>query len=235
MKLKTMKILKSAVIGGAISLFVLAPAAEAAPVVPWKSVTTVGKASGGFVLSDGGSDKGLFGDPTVIGNNILFTPANFQATASNGSATTTSDRLQFNVTSTNGDDIDAIRFQEFGDYSILGGGSVSAVAGLFLFDGQGNVYTDGLGFTPTFPVSTATSAGGLYSGSSVIDLPAGVKMVQVVFNNILQAAANPGGTASIQKKLVRGGVDIQIIVPEPSSLAVLFGGTGLLALRRRRA
>ena len=221
-------------LGGAVGFFVLAPAASAAPVVPWKTVNVVGKAPGDYAVSDGGSDNGLFGDPTLAGNNILFTPKNFRATASNGGTDNVSDRLQFTLTADQGGQLNGINVRELGDYSILRGGEVSAFGGLFVYDSKGNIYSDSL----NFPASTTGTAAGVYDETATVMFPAGTTQVTVVFNNILEAAADPNGTATIAKKLVRGGVDIQIItpsVPEPGSLAILIGGGGMVLLRRRRA
>lgn len=224
------QVLTAGLLGGAISLFVLAPAATAAPLVPWKTVNVTGKAPGDFTVSNGGSDNGLFGDPTIAGNNILFTPKNFRATASNGGADTTSDRLEFTVNADPGGQLNGINLRELGDYSILRGGEVSAFGGLFAYDSKGNLYDDSF----FFPQSSNGTAAGIYDQTASVMFPAGTTSVTVVFNNILSAAANQGGTATIAKKIVRGGVDIEIIVPEPGSLAILLGGSGFTLLRRRR-
>ena len=232
--IKKQRVLSAGLLGGAISLFVLAPVATAAPLVPWKTVNVEGKAPGDFTISNGGSDAGLFGDPTIAGNNILFTPKNFIATASNGGTDTTSDRLQFTLNADPGGQLNGINLRELGDYSILRGGEVSAFGGLFVFDSKGNIYTDSF----DFPVATAGTAANLYDQTASVMFPAGTTSVTVVYNNILSAAANDRGTATIAKKLVRGGIDIQIIgpvVPEPGSFAILLGGSGLALLRRRRA
>ncbi|HMO26754.1 MAG TPA: hypothetical protein PKB10_10835, partial [Tepidisphaeraceae bacterium] len=72
--------------------FVLSAAAHA---VPWSNPN--GTVPGVFSWSNGGSDNGLFGDPTIVGSSFVFSPNNFVATASNGSASTVSDRLFFTL------------------------------------------------------------------------------------------------------------------------------------------
>lgn len=232
-----------AVVGLGAAIVVASPAV-AAPLgtVPFTSPNGSGS---GFTFSDGFSSNGLFGDPTVSGDgmSLLFFPANFTAFATNGGASIVSDTLQLTITAAPGQQIDGINISEIGDFSIVRGGAVDAEGLLILTDlATGTPFTDTLDTTPDLPLDTDGSVSGQFNGSAIVDLPDGVTMVRLVFNNILTAAANPGGAALIQKKFVNAGIDIEIItgnpggdIPEPATAAVLFGGIGFLATRRRRA
>ncbi|MGC4030372.1 MAG: PEP-CTERM sorting domain-containing protein [Tepidisphaeraceae bacterium] len=209
--------------------------------------TTPSGTVGNFSYSDGQSDKGLYGNPTVTSSGTtadfkFLTPHDFEAEASNGTAETTSDRLSFNVALTGGGVIDNITIHEFGDWSILGGtATVKATGALFLTNGSSSAVSivPTVRYTNTDTGVTTTTkpngeSDGVWVEDYVYDLPAGVTSLTVVLNNILQAASTSGTTAFIQKK----GVDIIIndptLVPEPASLAVFLVG-GSLIVRRRRA
>ena len=204
--------------------------------------------------SNGESDNGYFGNPTITGSTFSFTPSNFDASASNGTATTTSDRASFDVSTVSGQAITSVSFDAFGDWSILGAGAAVKEAGaLFVTSLSGPTagqtfsanelvsYT----YSPSGPtiVSPANPSGtsdGSFNGTLTVTLPAGVTSAQIVLNNILQAVAPTGTTAFIQKKGEggpTGGDPVFVIggvLPEPTSMAaLLLGGFGLV--RRRRA
>lgn len=218
-----------------VAVIGLVSVAQAAP-IPWSNPS--GVVPGVFSWSNGESDNGLFGSPTVAGNTFTFIPSNFRATASNGGAQTTTDRLSFTLDVAPGLFFDKIRVQEFGDYSILNGGSVTAEAFLFVINlnnpvGPGSPNTSQMPTTPSFPLSTAGNANGLWSGDVTANLLAnGWTRVQVVLNNTLQASAAVGGTAVIEKKF--GGITITVDVPEPATAGVIASGLGMLMLRRRK-
>ncbi|MGN6725089.1 MAG: PEP-CTERM sorting domain-containing protein [Tepidisphaeraceae bacterium] len=232
----------------ALALACLAPVASAA--VAWSNPSGN---NGVVTYSNGQSDNGYFGDPTVNGASFIFTPSNFYASASNGSAQTTSDRLSFKLAASNGQDISSFSIRMFGDFSILGlGAQVQEAGALFVTSLSGSTlgqtYSTPEHVTYTFngpgtlspngnPINTSN---GLFDGTLMLQFPTGVKSVQIVMNDILQAASTAGSTAYIQKKGVSdpttGGPQIVIgaVVPEPASLSLLLlGGMGFL--RRRRS
>lgn len=233
-----------------IGAFALAGTWVLAAPVPW---TSPSGSNSEISWSNGQSDKGLFGDPIVSGTTFLFFPSSFEATASNGSAQTTSDRLSFKVTAAPGKEISSITIKEVGDWSIEGGGSVKASGALYVTKlnspGIGSLWTDTLDVvyqdldnstTYTSPARPTSPGGGTWEGIYTINLPSGVTSIQIVLNNILQATSTAGGTAFIQKKVVGGpGEDdpqIEVVIPEPASLGLLlFGAAGLLRRRRYEA
>lgn len=238
--------IRSTTIGGIGALALLGSSVFAAP-VPWSNPNG---SNSQVTWANGQSDKGLFGSPTVNGSSFLFFPSNFEASASNGSAQTTSDRLSFTLTAPAGKEITQVKLHELGDWSILGGGSVKVSGALYITKlnspGFGTVYSDTLdtvykdfenNITYNPPAGKPNIPGsGTWDGDFVITMPAGVTSVQVVLNNILQATSTVGGTSFIQKKeLGQAGTDpqfkVDVILPEPSSLSFL--GLGAIALLRR--
>ena len=55
-----------------------------------------------FNWANGGSDKGLFGDPIIVGSVFVFSPTNFRAESIDGVSSIKSDRLQFDITAHSG-------------------------------------------------------------------------------------------------------------------------------------
>ena len=79
-----------------------------------------------FDWSNGGSNNGLFGDPTLVGgNSFVFTPADFRAESFDGVSDSVSDRMEVELTAHPEWKFTEIRITEGGDYGILIDGSVS--------------------------------------------------------------------------------------------------------------
>jgi hypothetical protein len=235
---------------GSISALALSSFSFAAP-IPW---TNPNGSNSEISWANGESDSGLFGSPTIVGTSFLFFPNNFEANASDGSSQTTSDRLSFTLTAAQGKQIEQITFKELGDWTILGIGAVKASGALFVtqlnspgfattyVDTMDVVYTDVANNTTingpaAFPNSTGN---GTWEGVYTINLPDGVTSVQIVMNNIMQAVTTgQGSTANIEKKVIGPGTQsptftLDVFVPEPASLGVLFMGAAALLRRSRR-
>jgi len=206
-------------------------AATASAAVAW---STPNGSTGTYAYSNGQSDNGLFGNPTVLANSFIFFPSNFVATASNGGAQTTSDTLSFDITVNTGQTVTAVAVRELGDYSILGNGSVSATGDLIVTDliTTGNTVAP-LISTPGSPI--LTGSGSWTAQATATNLPNGWTTFHVSLTNILQANAGATSTSTIQKKFAQAGLEVSIIVPEPASVGVLVTAcSGLIVLRRRR-
>jgi len=213
-----------------VTTAVAAAAGSAQAFVPWANDT--GTASF-FDWSNGGSDTGLFGSPVLVGGDtFVFFPSNFRAESIGGGSTTTYDRLQFEVEAHAGFSFSDIRITEYGDYGIIGQGSVEAGGTLFVTDlVGGGTATNNLVTTPGSPI---TSGIGNWSGTAGIDASAwGSTHLRVTMNNNLIAISLGNSVVWIQKKVQGSAVGVQI-VPTPGSLALLGLG-GLAAVRRRRS
>jgi hypothetical protein len=215
----------------------LAYAGVAGAWVPW---TNANGSATNFNWQDGGSDFGLFGNPTLVGGDtFLFTPGNYRAQSQNGAgAVTVGDRLEVDILAHAGFDITGVRIQEIGDYAIFGGngdGEQVAVSGsLILSDLERLRFaSDTLVSTPVSPI---TSGSGIWTADASLDLSAAFpawKQFTLIFDNDLVAITNDlGEVAWIQKKAVGVGVAVTII-PEPVSLCLLGLGGLVLAGRRK--
>jgi hypothetical protein len=219
----------------------MALAVPALAFVPWTAGPggQVGASGSGsfFSWSEGGSDNGLFGSPRLIGDNFVFFPSGFRAQSVNGAPSLVGDRLQFRLSANQGRFFSQIRITEFGDYGIVGGGTVNVSGTMFVTDlNSGVVRTNDLLPNPAMPINVG--AGGSQSGpwTAVANVnlppPPFATDVFVVLNNNLVAISLPGGVAFIEKKIVGTGIRIEII-PAPGALALL-GVAGLVTARRRR-
>lgn len=215
----------------------LAGTASAA-VIPW---TTPSGSTTNLDYSGGGSDNGLFGDPTIVGDSFYFFPSNFIASATDGGSQITNDRLQITLTAHPGFTPTGVLIQELGDYQMTGSGTVSVSGSLVLTNNlipfPPQVRTDPLSANPGSPIA-GTDTSGQWDADAGVDLSGESidwSSFTLVLSNSLSATADPGSTASIEK-LFAGGAVVVTVVPEPASCAlVMLGAAGILARRRRPA
>lgn len=232
-----MRSFKATLASVGVAVLGLAAFANASP-IPWSNPS--GTVPGVFSWSNGQSDNGLFGSPIVAGNSFTFFPNNFKATGTNGSAQTTGDRLSFTLEIAPGNLLfEGIEVNEFGDYSITNGGSVSADAFLFVtnlnspVNPPNNPLTGSASFDRNLlPSGSESDLWSLQVVRALPPAPNGWTRIQVVLNNTLQAVGGANGTATIEKKV--GGITVTVLIPEPASAGILASGLGLLMVRRRK-
>ncbi len=188
----------------------------------------------GFDWQNGGSDKGLFGDPILVdGNTLHFSPANFLAQSTDGISSVKSDRLQVDIIVHPGKEIQSIQITEYGVYDINSAGKVSASGAIFMTNlNQYEVIKEMFQMDPDMPISPPPYEGP-WSGQAVIG-ESDWTYVRIVLNNNLIALSQQGSDTLIRKMYF----DIKIItpdiiVPEPATLVILSLGSVSLSLRRR--
>lgn len=202
----------------------------------------------------------LFGDPTAVGNQLVYNPTGFQSQSSGGGADLIDSTATTTIMANPGKVINNLLFSEFGDYTLSGlsGGQAQATVGAAFFytvlevDGSPVMLTTE---TASLQVTTGSSAnGGEYNrptddgtavpwtGSVLIDLDAylasqsiqgSATKVRLRFDNTLSTAADSVSNAFIKKKEV-GGVIITSNIPEPTTavLVLLAGVAGLVARQK---
>lgn len=189
-----------------------------------------------FTYTGGGSDLGLFGDPQIAGNTLIFSPGGFRAESQNGGVDTISDRLEFTIHVNSLRFLEGIVVQQYGDYGVLGeGASVDVVSTLSLTNlVTSDVRMAAMGTNPATPI-TISSAGPWYGVASVdvsSEFP-GWMDVTIEFATTLTAASGPGSQAFIKQDLQLSTLSIAFI-PEPATI-LLMAPLAVARLRRRSA
>ncbi len=216
-----------------------------------------------FDLTYDDTKLGLFGAPTLTGDTISFTFNNFLAQSLNGTgfATTNSTISGMVIDAKNGFVFGSLLLAEFGDYTLIGALSSVNVAGqLRAFDvgsmPDKSLFTQtasNLVVNPATPLGIIDGANHDWQASALIDNTTPVTpplfgtaqngwlvaadKVGLTIENRLSAFTAPGQPfaqlAFIEKKFA--GVAITVMpVPEPSALAALLGGFGLVGWARAR-
>lgn len=195
-----------------------------------------------FTLDD--TMLGSFGQASVSGDTLHFTPIDFAARSLNGGGhSLTKETMNVRVSAHGGWAFSSVGLAEKGDYLLLGSGSTADVSGqMRVFDVTkplADVTTSILSASPltqtgvpthnwTADLSTALSA---WNTARTINV--------TVENLLLASTSTAASVAFVEKKL--GGLTPAMLavtpVPEAKTYAMMLAGLGLvgLAVARRRA
>jgi len=198
----------------------------------------------------------LFGAPTTSGDALVFSPTNFASSTTGPGSDITDGSVFTTIVANPGKVVSAVAMNEFGDYTLIGGGGYSTGASVGCAVNLQVQDVNGVPITPvTFQFNLAFSpSGGTYSlaedgmgvakqwnGTLLADLDAALAArgisghatrVYMTIDNVLATYAAAGDTATIKKKSLYG-VGITPIVPEPSVLCLIALGALSMILRRR--
>lgn len=201
-----------------------------------------------------GDPEPLWGAPVGSGNQLLFFPPSFSASASGAFGYDhTGSQFQTRVTgNTPLDTITAVNITEFGDAQLFGSGGTAgtgtyaAMVGFVtvLADTSGpiapivipfNANAEG-GFTPSDTLDFVNDFGvTIWSATTTVDLSGlNATEIQISLDNDLYAYSESGTNASIQKKVVDGPGMIISVVPEPGTALLVASGLVILGARGRR-
>jgi len=189
----------------------------------------------GFSWQNGGSDKGLagFGEAVLVGGDTFqFTPASFAATSSGGIPAAKSDTMYIDIIADAV--ISEIKVTETGFYSITGTGSVRAAGSVTVVNlSQYNELKSKLDMSPSMP---RTSGSGSWGGSTTIS-DIGWSYIRIIIANSLVATSTGAGSSAFISKSEttsgQGAVNVQIILPEPATLAIFAMGILVFPLTKK--
>lgn len=194
---------------------------------------------------------GWFGQPTLSGDVLFFTPTTFKAQSLNGVGDATEDEtIRLGIRLDDGYRIDGVRLEERGDYRMRGNASEVGVFGqLRLFDVAEPFVEVNANIVAATAFNQRNGVNYNWTAGSLLDLSgdawADAALLNLTVENLLEAytdAADAGRRlAFIEKKFA--GLEISVSplavspVPEPQEYALLLAGLGLVGVvvRRRRA
>jgi hypothetical protein len=199
---------------------------------------------------------GLFGTPSLAGNNIFFTPNNFKAESLNGAGIVTNNSTinGMQLVAKNGFQFGSIDLTEFGDYLMRDAESFVSVNGqLRAFDGANFAATNtsaSLIVSSSTPLNiidgfnhdwqaAASITNATASKSGLTGWLSNASIVNITVENLLTAytEAGPGPEqAFIEKKAIGVGLVVTSAVPEPGVWSSLSAGLfllGMMASRRK--
>ncbi|MDA8127383.1 MAG: hypothetical protein M0Z73_01610 [Betaproteobacteria bacterium] len=204
------------------------------------ATVTLSGSSVDFTFDD--SLMGLFGQPTVSGDTLSFTPVNFTAQSTNGAGDVlTSNTANIQMTAHDGYSFSTLGLAERGDYMLDGGGSSANVAGSVRVYDMSNPTRDvttNIGSTAALDQTGLTSHPWEASNSTDLSSWSGTKSINVTFQNLLVASTNGGSSlAYVDKKY--GGLTANTVssvtpVPEAQASAMMLAGLGLIGWQIRR-
>ena len=187
----------------------------------------------------------LFGAPVVSGNDLVFTPQQFEAFQEGTGTNLVDSQLSLSIEALAGFEITSVTFSEFGDYQVstpflAGQAAISFSADGFVTSG-GVTQADGFVFTE----SGVASAGGFISdtltNSFTIDVEPTAAADLTLSNTLIASAFSATDAAVVDKQGVTITVTTQAAgqttaVPEPSSFGLfILTAAGLVVRRKRRS
>lgn len=206
-------------------------------------------------------DTALFGTPTITGDTLSFSPAEFAAQSSGGESNSANPgpvelidgTLGFDLVAKPGEAIQSFTLEESGAFALVGAGTEFTQVQVAVVFSVNILEVDGVAYNgPSQVVSNTTllsenlvSSPGLgqsWSGQAEINIAAlaadldpaivgDITKARVSLDNQLLAISEDGSVAFVDKKNIDGVV---ITIPEPSMVAVLgLGGLALLGRRRQ--
>jgi hypothetical protein len=223
---------KKAKLGHWASSFLLAVSVFASMQASASTVTISGAS---FSVSYDSANLGLFGTPTIVGNDIVFSPSAFSTSTSGIDVGNFLNSTGiFDVYSNPGSTISALSISESGSYTLSGTGGYAEVDGelqaidLSTANQTAPLFSSYLDTTDGISHSWTAGTGIDLSTSSL----AGTQGVRLtVQNNLIVYAMD--GSASLDKSSVTIHVDTAV-VPIGDPFTLLITGMGLLGLAARR-
>ena len=186
---------------------------------------------------------GLFGQPTLSGDTLSFTPVDFQAESLNGAGySLTNNTMNIEVSAHDGWSFSTVGLVERGDYLLLGGGSTADVAGqVRVYDVDQPLTDMTAGIAATAALDQTGPGTHNWTADTSADLTAweDTRTVNVTVQNLLLASTS-GQTslAFVDKKYVGLTPTTFAVspVPEAQVSALMLAGLGLIGWQvgRRR-
>lgn len=207
-------------------------------------------------------DVVLFGTPTITGDTLSFSPAEFLARSDGGESNSATPgpvdlvdgTLGFTLMAKPGQAISSFTLEESGAFALVGTGTDTTEVGVSVVFSVNILEVDGVAFNGPSQITASASLlsedlvsspglGQAWGGQAVINIASlaasqlgitgNVTKARVSLDNQLLAISEDGTSAFVDKKNIDG---VTITVPEPSVIALVgLGGIALIGRRRRTA
>lgn len=173
----------------------------------------------------------LYGQPEIFGDNLSMPGTGFISQSENGEINFLDGRLSFMIEADPGTTINSVTIREFGAFFTFGEDSIASISGIaFVETLEGGLFSGTFDFI-NFGIDGLPQSGD-WIRELTITFPETTKITVNLDNQLFTFADTPG-LAFIDKK----GVDIfpgGVVIPEPTSAAILALGLMGLAIRSRR-
>ena len=175
-------------------------------------------------------DANLYGDPTVLSAGFNFNNTlSFEAVGGGGSAGLANNLTSAFLISTGLGPITQLTVREFGTWSAPGGEAPTDILNFTGIIGLQPISPGGAQQFSIFSNSIIFNQDGTWTAEGSLVPNAGFFMIgSITVENILGVEATATAGSSFEK------LGSLVIVPEPTTVALLLAGLGSLALRRRR-
>lgn len=194
----------------------------------------------------------FYDDFSSVGDTLLFDPNGFAVQVSPGPGSSLLDsELEMMISANDGYALTSLQFDEAGDYTLSGDGSINASIPYF----WEIVEVDGVAVAPITGSGQTSFVAGV-SGTGIIwgldfdinidhqltiaeatmgEIGTGVTKLNLRFDNSLTATANNASSVAFIKKKQVGGITVNTheLVPEPNSLGMILLGLAGLMIKRR--
>ena len=175
---------------------------------------------------------GLFGQPSVAGDTLFFTPSNFKAKSLNGEGyVLTDETINVQVTAHSGRSFNSVNLSERGDYLLLGSGSTADVTGQVRVFDTAMPQTDlTASIIPTSPLNISGLPSKNWNAGASINVASWntAKTLNVTIENLLLASTSSTASLAFVEKKFAGLSFITSAVPEAETYTMMLAGLGLI-------
>ncbi len=194
-----------------------------------------------FMYDD--TSMGLFGQPSVAGDTLFFTPINFDARSLNGAGYAfNNETINLKVKAHTGKAFSNVGLVEKGDYLLLGAGSTAELGGqIRVFDNAMPLVDLTSNITTSGPLNVSGAPTRNWTANASVDVSSWntARTLNVTLENLLLTSTSaPTSLAFIEKKFVglTFGSSTIAAVPEAETYAMMLAGLGLVGfmVSRRR-